>query len=284
MIESFIQSWDLFATTYLAGLIIAVLLALVGVVVVARDQVFIGASVAQASTLGIALALTLTHPADHVGEHEDALSHGIPVALAVGFAAVAALLTVRRPRPGRDSRESLTAWVFLLGACGSVLLTANSPHSLHEIERLLTSSIISATEKDVVLFSGLLAATLVVACATWRTLLLLVIDEETAEALGVRVRTWNVCIALTLGSILGVALHVAGLLYVFGCLVLPAMLARNLCRSAGGMFIVAPALALPLALTGFILANHHDYPPAHTIVALMAAALPVTWGVRRLVA
>jgi hypothetical protein len=57
VIESFLESWALFQTTYLAGIALAALLALVGVWVVAREQVFLGAAIAQASTLGIAALL-----------------------------------------------------------------------------------------------------------------------------------------------------------------------------------------------------------------------------------
>ena len=57
MIESFLASWDLFHLTYLAGWLIALLLSLVGVFVVARDQIFIGIAISQASTLGIAIGM-----------------------------------------------------------------------------------------------------------------------------------------------------------------------------------------------------------------------------------
>ena len=59
MIHEFVASWALFHNTYLVGWLIGLLLALIGVLVVARDQIFIGAAVSQASTLGIALALGL---------------------------------------------------------------------------------------------------------------------------------------------------------------------------------------------------------------------------------
>ena len=52
MIQEFVASWPLFHNTYLVGWLIALLLALVGVLVVARDQIFIGAAVSQASTWG----------------------------------------------------------------------------------------------------------------------------------------------------------------------------------------------------------------------------------------
>jgi hypothetical protein len=59
VIGAFLDSWPLFQTTYLTGWLIAFVLSLVGVWVVARDQIFLGVAVAQASTLGIATALFL---------------------------------------------------------------------------------------------------------------------------------------------------------------------------------------------------------------------------------
>jgi ABC-type Mn2+/Zn2+ transport system permease subunit len=57
VIESFLASWALFQNAYVAGWLIAMLLALLGVVVVTRDQIFLGAAVSQASVLGIAVAV-----------------------------------------------------------------------------------------------------------------------------------------------------------------------------------------------------------------------------------
>ena len=57
MIADFVASWSLFGTTYAVGLLAAIALAQVGLWVVARNQIFLGAAVAQASALGVAAAL-----------------------------------------------------------------------------------------------------------------------------------------------------------------------------------------------------------------------------------
>jgi hypothetical protein len=57
MIAEFLSSWPLFHNAYLSGWLISVLLALIGVLVVARDQIFLGATVPQASALGIAVGM-----------------------------------------------------------------------------------------------------------------------------------------------------------------------------------------------------------------------------------
>ena len=66
-------------------------------------------------------------------------------------------------------------------------------------------------------------------------------------------------------AVVGLAIHSAGLLYTFGCLVLPALTARNLCREVRPMFWVAPTVALSTALVGFPVAHAAkktvDYSP-----------------------
>ena len=59
MITRFLASWALFSQAYMTAWLIAIVLSLLGVLVVARDQIFFGAAVAQAATLGIAVAMVL---------------------------------------------------------------------------------------------------------------------------------------------------------------------------------------------------------------------------------
>jgi ABC-type Mn2+/Zn2+ transport system permease subunit len=277
MIREFLASWDLFANTYMAGWLIAVLAAMVGVMVVARDQIFIGAAVAQASTFGIALAMLA---AGWIGHGID--EHQLAPVMAVVFAVGAAVLTARPGQIGRESHEAVTGWVFLAASSGAILLVAHAPHGLDEVQRLLASSIIGASGTDVAVFAALALCTASAIARSHRTLRLLVMDEQTAAVLGVHVRLWNLGIATWLGLTLGLSLRASGMLYAFGCLVLPALAAKSLCRSVAPMFVVAPVVSLASGVAAFVLANHYDLPPAQTAVALLAGCVLAAWSFRRL--
>lgn len=268
MIEGFLASWDLFAATYLAGWLIAILLAMVGVTVVARGQVFIGAAAAQASTFGIALAMSASAWIGHAIS-EAALAS----VLAIVFAVAATVFAARPGSAVRESQEALAAVIFLAGGAGAILLVAHAPHGLTQVQRLMASSIIGASTTDVVIYALLALATAVGIALSHRTLRLLIMDEPTAAVLGVRVGWWNFVMAVWLGLVLGLALRSSGMLYVFGCLVLPALTARRLCRCVWPMFIVAPCAALVASVAGFVIANHYDLPPAQVVVALLLVCL-----------
>jgi ABC-type Mn2+/Zn2+ transport system permease subunit len=198
VIQEFIASWALFQNTYLVGWLIGLLLALVGVLVVARDQIFIGAAVSQASTLGIALALglgswTATESLDWF--HADAFLS----AMAVAFSVLAALLTARGGEAGNESHEAVTGWVFLAAASGATLIVSHSPHGLDEIHRLLSSSIIGATPRDIWTFSALAIVTDVALVTTHRRVLLFTLDPAMAAAVGMRLKPWALMTSAWLG-------------------------------------------------------------------------------------
>jgi zinc/manganese transport system permease protein len=280
MIGEFIASWPLFQTTYLSGWLIAVLLAMVGVLVVARDQIFLGAAVAQASTLGVALNLWLASLGLGVAGIwlERPESHAV---MAVAFSILAALLTVHRGDAGRESPEAVTGWVFLAASSLSILIVAKSPHGLEEVQRLLASSLIGATETDLAVLTVLTVLTGAAALWLHPRLLLFALDPPMAAAVGMRTRLWSGATAVWLGLTVGGSLHASGLIYAFGCLVLPALVAKNLCRQVRAMFWVAPLTALLAAVAGFVLANHYDFPPGQLTVALLAGALVPAWAWRR---
>ena len=280
MIHEFIASWPLFANTYIVGWLASLLLALVGVLVVARDQIFIGAAVSQASTLGIALALgvgswTASQALDWL--HADAFLS----AMAVVFSVVAALLTARGGDTGKESHEAVTGWVFLASASGAILIVSHSPHGLDEIHRLLSSSIIGATWDDVWTFGALVTLTALALAVGHRRVLLFALDPAMAAAVGMRLPFWELITSAWLGLAVGLSIQAAGMLFTFGCLVLPALVAKHVCREVRPLFVMAPLVAVGTATTGFVLANHYDDPPAQMTVALLCLLLAIAWLVRR---
>jgi ABC-type Mn2+/Zn2+ transport system permease subunit len=281
VIQEFIGSWTLFHNTYLVGWLIGLLLAQIGVLVVARDQIFIGAAVSQASTLGIALALGLGSWAATEALkwlHADAFLS----AMAVLFAILAALLTARGREDGRESHEAVTGWVFLVSASGAILIVSHSPHGLDEIHRLLSSSIIGATSRDIWVFSVLVIMTVVALIVTRQRVLLFTLDPAMAAAVGMRLKLWALVISGWLGLAVGLSIRSAGMLYTFGCLVLPALVAKNLCREVRSMFVVSSLVAVGTGTLGFVLANHFDDPPAQMTVALLCLLLTIAWPIGRL--
>lgn len=283
MIEDFLATWPLFQHAWIAGWCIAAMLALLGVLVVARDQVFVGAAVAQASSLGVSVGLFLSGLGLTLGTPHDGHDHahggfGWPGSMSVIAGVVAAVVTSGAAR-GRGDR--LTGWVFLASSSVGLLLLTRSPHGLAEIEHLMASSIIGADRIDQWLAFALLALTTIGVVLARSRLVLLAIDPAMADVVGMNRRAWEVAIAIWLGVCLGFGMRVVGTLYVFGCLVLPAMCARSICREVRTQYLVAPLVALVATATAFVAANHWDLPPAQAAVGLLCGAAAAASALRR---
>jgi ABC-type Mn2+/Zn2+ transport system permease subunit len=279
VISSFLDSWSLFGTTYGVGLLAAFVLAQVGIWVVARNQIFLGAAVAQASTLGVSLALAGGALAAGTGEWIGA--DAVPAASAVAASLLTAWL-VARPRGAQsESAEALNGWVFLLASSVPVLLLAHSPHGLEEIQRLMFSTLLTASQVDLALFSLLAAGGMALTAGASGALLLFSVDPESATAFGLRPARWRALNAVWLGLAVGLAIRASGTLFTFGCLILPPLAAKGLCREVRVMAWVAPAVGAAAALVGFFVGNAADVPPAHATVALLAALVGATWLRRR---
>lgn len=272
MLDGFLSSWSLFANAWLSAWLIAGLLGMLGIAVLARQQVFLGAAMSQAATACVAVSMVLAASTHAAGW----LRQGGDTAVAVIGAIATALLVGL----GRGHRESQTAWVFLVGSAAAMLVVAHTPHGLEEVNRLVASSLVGATLFDVIVFAVLLAAMAALAATQGRRIRAMLLDPAYAVASGVPVAAWEWKLAVVLGFSVGWALHVAGLLYAFGCLVLPAMAARHLARETRTMFWLSPLLAVVCAVVGSIAADAYDLPPAQVAVAFMAGLVPIAAGVR----
>jgi ABC-type Mn2+/Zn2+ transport system permease subunit len=275
VIELLFPDWDLFRDFYIAGWLSSVLLALAGVYVVARNQVFLGAALSQASTLGLACAYAL---ATAWGSAQPWLeTHEFLTALGMAFPVAAAFLAAGG-HWAPETQEALCAWIFLGASSLSVLIASYDPHGLEKMQSLVFSSTIIASKSEHVFgFAAMALATAAAAALARDRLALLAMDPAMAAAVGMRVRRWSAWVHIWLGLVIGFSLHVAGTLYTFGCLVLPALVAKNLVRESRPVFLLAPAIALATTLIGLPLAHHRDLPPALLPVGILSAMLALTW-------
>ena len=263
MLTEFIQSWSMLRDSYLAALLCGGLLSVLGVVVVGRAEVFLAAAIAQASVLGVALAL--------------AAGWQNPSVPAVALSIAASLAAGGRNRRGGLQREEMTAWTFLIASSLAVLLLSRLPLGMRSVQSILTSTILGATRTEVLLFAALTVVTLALGWLNAERLTLLIIDPVMAAAVGLNVGGWSMALSASIGLVTGLTMRSTGLLMTFGCLVLPALVAKNLCRAVKPMFVVAPIVGTTGVLAGLLFAHRFDFPPGQMIVALLCGALALAW-------
>ena len=274
MLTSFIESWGLFAEVYITGWLLACLLAVIGVPYIAKDQIFVGAAVTQAAMFGVGIGLWIPHTG--IANLVQLVNYDLLIGgMAVVFAVFATFLTASAHSHGQTA-EALTGWIFLLSMSATIVLLFHTPIGSSEINQRFASSIIGATRIDVLIYGALSIFVITIVLKFRDELTLLMVDNEMARAVGLNIRLWDLSISLFTGFVLGLSLRTAGMLFTFGQLVLPALIAKNFCREIRQIFFAAPVVAVVICVSAFVLANHWDYALGSFSVLLLCVILPIS--------
>jgi ABC-type Mn2+/Zn2+ transport system permease subunit len=264
----------LFKDALFGALLIALACSVLGVYVVLRRIVFVGAAMAQLSSAGIALALFLTGHGWHaIGGHPLAFALFFSLAGAVFFGAGGGQRSGVPP-------DAVIGVSYAIAAAGGILLIAKaSSGEAHDI--FLQGNILGITRLDIWKLLAIAVPVLVIHIAFYKEFLFVSFDREMARTLGYRVRSWNLLLYFTLGLVIAFAMQFAGVMLVFNFLVLPAVTGLLLARSMGAIFSIAIGSALLAALIGFVLSIPFDLPSGPTIIAVSGVLVAMAAMARR---
>lgn len=263
----------LFREALYGALVIALACSALGVWVVLRRIVFVGAALAQLSSAGIALALWLA-----------GVSAGLaglsahPVALSLFITLAGALFFAESGRT-RIPADALIGTTYAVAAAAGILLVAKAvTGEAHDI--FLQGNILGITRLDTLILLAVTIPVLLVHIVLYKEFLFVSFDRETARTVGYGVARWNLLLYLTLGLVITFSMQFAGVMLVFNYLVLPAVAGLLVARTMRGMFAVAVSSGLLATVIGFVLSVPFDLPTGPAIVAVSGLFVLMAWLVR----
>ena len=264
----------LFREALYGALVIALACSVLGVYVVLRRIVFVGAAIAQLSSAGIALALYLAGAGFISG------LPGHPTAFALVFALAGAMFfgLGGGQRAGVPPDATIGVAYAVAASAGILLVAKAKVGEAHDI--FLQGNILGITRPDTLLLLAITIPVLVVHLLFYKEFLFVSFDRETARTLGYRVTFWNLFLYFTLGLVIAFAMQFAGVMLVFNFLVLPAVTGLLLARSMSGIFTISVISALAAAVVGFSLSVPFDLPSGPAIIAVSGAMALLAWSVR----
>ncbi|HET7457424.1 MAG TPA: metal ABC transporter permease [Gemmatimonadaceae bacterium] len=263
----------LFRDALYGAVVIGLACSVLGVYVVLRRIVFVGAALAELSSAGIALALWLSGMglAAGLATHPIALSLVATLAGVVFFASGGG-----RSKVPQDATIGVTYAVA--AAVGILLIAKAKTGEAHDI--FLQGNILGITRADTWVLLAVSVPVLLAHVVFYKEFLFVSFDRETARTLGYNVRFWNLFLYLTLGLVIAFAMQFAGVILVFNFLVLPAVTGLLVARGMAGTFAVAIGSALVAAIVGFSLSVPFDLPSGPAIIAVSGILTLIAWLVR----
>ena len=268
LVEMFQQG---FMLNVLAGTtIIAAVCSYLGVFIVLRRAVFVGAALAQVSSLGVALALFAVGAIDAWwGVH----LHLAPQPIALALTVVASVLMAIQAKELRVPRETVIGAVYATASALAILVVALSTHAESEVLNLMFGNVLAINMGEVSILLALAVVIALVHGAFFKEFLFVSFDPDMATALGLNSTLWNILLFLTVGVTISLAIRAAGALVVFDFLVLPAATALLLRKSLRLTFAVAILAGVTSSLAGISVSYVADLPSGPTIVAISALIL-----------
>jgi len=263
----------LFRDALYGALVIAVACSVLGVYVVLRRIVFVGAALAQLSSAGIALALWLGGQGLMLG----LASHPIAFALLLTIAGV--LFFGAGGGRGRVPPDATIGVTYAVAAAaGIILISKAKTGEAHDI--FLQGNILGITATDTVTLIAVAVPVLLLHVIFYKEFLFVSFDRETARTLGYNVSFWNLLLYLTLGLVIAFAMQFAGVMLVFNFLVVPAVTGLLVSRGMAGAFFWSVFSAVLAAVVGFSISVPFDLPSGPAIIAVSGALALLAYGVR----
>ncbi len=217
---------------------------------------------------------------------------GVAIGLATGAAPTwtavvaavlgAALIEVIRER-GHASGDVALALLFYGGIAGGVLVTGLAGQSAATLNQYLFGSLTTLGVADVWVTMGLALVVLVLGIGLAPQLFAVAQDQDFARVAGLRVRGWNLLVAVLAAVTVTVAMRTVGLLLVSALMVVPVATSQQLTRSFRGTMRLAIVLGLGASVGGLLAAAWASYAldarvaTGPAIVLLSLAGFALTW-------
>ena len=255
-----------FQLALIASLVLAGLHAYLGYHVVRRGVIFVDLALAQMAALGVAVSVVL-------GVHDNEV---VKYVLALGMTLVgAALFAWLRGRERNVPLEAFIGIVFATAQAAVFLMLEKSPAGAEHLKETLVGSLYTVSFHHLLVVAAVYAVLGVVHFALRRPFFEITTDPAGAQARGRRLFLWDFLFYATFGLVVTLSVPIAGVLLVFGYLVIPAvagLLASGRTGVALGIGWVFGGIG---SLLGLLAAVQLDLPAAPSILVTLTLLLVV---------
>lgn len=255
--------------------LLAPLCAALGVKVVNFRMAFFSDAISHSAFTGVVLGYLLTPFFERAYPGATRWDLVLPPLTLVLFGLlVGGLITAVRHRTDLSTDTVIGVFFASVIALGIVVISRNNLQG--NFERYLYGYIVTATAADVWLTAGLALVVLTFLALSFNRLMLIGLNDSLARSRGIRARAYDYAFSLLLALVVTVSIRTVGLLLVTAMLIVPAAAARNIARSAGGMFWWAAIIGLACGVGGLITSYYAETAPGATMILMASVVFLVT--------
>jgi len=273
-----VLSLPFFRTAAVATLVLAGIHAYLGFHIVRRGVLFVDLALAQMAALGVALGVVVRL------EHDEAGSYF----LALGMTFVgAALFAWLRGRARQVPLEAFIGIVFATAQALVFLVLEKSPAGPEHLKETLVGTLYTVDPAHIARVAALYAVVGIAHFLLRKPFFEITNDPQGAKARGRRLFLWDLLFYATFGFVVTSSVQIAGVLLVFGFLVIPAVAGLMATPRTGLALAIGWIFGFLAGVVGLLASVGWDLPAAPSILvtltlmlAMQGAALGL-WRSRR---
>ena len=245
-------SWPFMQRALIAGVLVSLCAALLGVSLVLKRYSMIGDGLSHVSfgALAVAVALGATP-----------LYFSIPVVILAAF-----LLLRMASHPHWNSDAAIAATSASALALG-ILVISRTTGMTTDVDNYMFGSVLAMQRQDVILAAGLSAAVLVLFVRFYHHLFAVTFDENFSRATGVKVERFNTLLAILTALTIVLGMRMMGAMLISSLVIFPSLTAMRLFRSFRGVTVCAAVVSVVCFCAGLTISFLWSTPVGATVVA-----------------
>ena len=239
----------------ITGIILAVVLAYLGILVILRKMSFFADGIAHSSLAGVAIGV---------------LASFYPLVSAIVFSLLMGVLIYYLEEKSKLSSDTIIGIVFSSGlALGAMLMSFKSGYQ-PELISFLFGNILAITWLDLIIISIVGLLILLFVKLYYRKLVLISLNEDLAQAQGLRSKNLKLLLYLSLSVAVVLAIKVLGLILASALLIIPVATAKSFSKSLKQLNFLSVFIAIVTVFLGLLLSYYFNLSTGPSIVLLGA--------------
>src|SRR5437867_1791878 len=249
---------------FVASLILTGIHAYLGVHVVERGVIFVDLALAQIAALGAVLAVV--YGMDPHG--------GWSYWISLGFTFLgAAIFAVARTRRGHIPQEAFIGIAYAVASAMAILLMSKATGETEHLKDMLVGNILAVSWAEVRRTALLYGVVGLSHYMFRKNFLLISMNHEKAESLGINVRLWDFLFYASFGFVVTSSVAIAGVLLVFCYLIVPSVGAMLFADRIGPRLAIGWTMGTLVSALGRYLSVLLDSPPGASILVTFGGIL-----------
>src|SRR5438132_10342666 len=249
---------------FLASLILTGIHSYLGVHVVERGVIFVDLALAQIAALGAIVAIVLGMDPHGRGSYW--------ISLAFTFLG-AAIFAFARTRRGHIPQEAFIGIAYSVASAMAILLMSKATGETEHLKDMLVGNILAVSWAEVRRTALLYGVVGLFHYMFRKNFLLISMNHEKAESLGINVRLWDFLFYASFGFVVTSSVAIAGVLLVFCYLIVPSVGAMLFADRIGPRLAIGWTMGTVVSALGCYLSVLLDTPTGATIVVTFGGIL-----------